>query len=56
MPEGSIIVVLAWFIAIAVSMIPFMLIQGVNFSLAASESSCGWTSSGLAVVEVTLAS
>lgn len=29
--EGSVIVVLAWLIAIAVSMIPFMLIQGLKF-------------------------
>ncbi len=56
LPEGSVIVVLAWLVAISVSMIPFMLIQGLNFSQAAFESTSGWTTTGLSVVDVTQAS
>ncbi|MEM8721462.1 MAG: potassium transporter TrkG [Cyanobacteria bacterium P01_G01_bin.39] len=56
LPEGSVIVVLAWLIAIAVGMIPFMLIQGLNFTQAAFESTSGWTTTGLSVVDVTQAS
>ena len=56
LPEGSVIVVLSWLVAIAVSMIPFMLIQGLNFSQAAFESTSGWTTTGLSVVDVTQAS
>ena len=56
LPEGSVIVLLSWLIAIAVSMIPFMLIQGLNFTQAAFESTSGWTTTGLSVVDVTQAS
>ena len=56
LPEGSVIVVLAWLIAIAVSMIPFMLVQGLNLSQASFESTSGWTTTGLSVVDVTQAS
>ena len=56
LPEGSVIVVLAWFVAIAVSIVPFMLIQGLNFSQAAFEATSGWTTTGLSVVDVTQAS
>ena len=56
LPEGSVIVVLAWLVAIAISMIPFMLLQGLNFSQAAFESTSGWTTTGLSVVDVTQAS
>ena len=56
LPEGSIIVVLSWLVAIAVGTIPFMLIQGLNFTQAAFESTSGWTTTGLSVVDVTQAS
>ena len=56
LPEGSVIVVLAWLVAIAAGTIPFMLIQGLNFSQAAFESTSGWTTTGLSVVDVTQAS
>ena len=56
LPEGSVIVFLSWLVAIAVSMIPFMLIQGLNFTQAAFESTSGWTTTGLSVVDVTQAS
>ena len=54
--EGSVIVLLAWLIAIAIGTIPFMLIQGLNFTQAAFESTSGWTTTGLSVVDVTQAS
>ena len=54
--EGSVIVLLAWLIAIAVGTIPFMLIQGLNFTQAMFESTSGWTTTGLSVVDVTQAS
>ena len=56
LPEGSVIVILAWLIAIAVGTIPFVLIQGLNFTQAAFESTSGWTTTGLSVVDVTQAS
>ena len=56
LPEGSVIVVLAWLVAIAVGTIPFMLVQGLNFTQAAFESTSGWTTTGLSVVDVTKAS
>lgn len=56
LPEGSVIVVLAWLIAIAFGTIPFMLVQGLNFTQAVFESTSGWTTTGLSVVDVTQAS
>lgn len=54
--EGSVIVVLAWIVAIVVGTIPFMLIQELNFTQAMFESTSGWTTTGLSVVDVTQAS
>ncbi|WP_319418618.1 TrkH family potassium uptake protein [Pleurocapsa sp. FMAR1] len=56
LPEGSVIVFLAWLVAIAVGTIPFILIQGLNFTQATFESTSGWTTTGLSVVDVTQAS
>ena len=56
LPEGSVIVVLAWLLAIVVGTIPFMLVHGLNFSQAMFESTSGWTTTGLSVVDVTQAS
>ncbi|MEO1006570.1 MAG: TrkH family potassium uptake protein [Cyanobacteria bacterium J06638_38] len=56
LPEGSVIVILAWLVAIAFGTIPFILIQGLNFTQAAFESTSGWTTTGLSVVDVTQAS
>ena len=56
LPEGSVIVILAWLVAIAIGTIPFILIQGLNFTQAAFESTSGWTTTGLSVVDVTQAS
>ena len=54
--EGSVIVVLAWLVAILVGTVPFMTIQGLNFTQAMFESTSGWTTTGLSVVDVTKAS
>ena len=54
--EGSVIVVLAWLVAILVGTFPFMTIQGLNFTQAMFESTSGWTTTGLSVVDVTKAS
>ena len=56
LPEGSVIVFLSWLVAIVVGTIPFMLIQGLNFTQAMFESTSGWTTTGLSVVDVTQAS
>ncbi|MGB5897125.1 MAG: TrkH family potassium uptake protein [Geitlerinemataceae cyanobacterium] len=54
--EGAVIVVVAWLLAIAVSTVPLMAIQGLNFTQAVFESTSGWTTTGLSVVDVTQAS
>ena len=54
--EGAVIVVLSWLLAIIVGTVPFMTIQGLNFTQAMFESTSGWTTTGLSVVDVTQAS
>ncbi|MDY7013943.1 MAG: TrkH family potassium uptake protein [Cyanobacteriota bacterium] len=54
--EGSIVVVFAWLLAIGVGTVPFMTVGGLNFTQAAFESTSGWTTTGLSVVDVTQAS
>jgi trk system potassium uptake protein len=51
--EGGIIVILAWVGAIFFSALPFLLTQQLNFTQAMFESTSGWTSTGLTVVDVT---
>jgi trk system potassium uptake protein len=51
--EGGIIVILAWVGAIFFSALPFLLSKQLNFTQAMFESSSGWTSTGLTVVDVT---
>ncbi|NJL78060.1 MAG: TrkH family potassium uptake protein [Richelia sp. RM2_1_2] len=54
--EGAVIVVLSWLVAIVVGTVPLMLVQGLNFTQAMFESTSGWTTTGLSVVDVTKAS
>ena len=54
--DGSIIVVLSWLIAIAFGIIPFVTISGLNFTQAVFESTSGWTTTGLSVIDVSQAS
>jgi trk system potassium uptake protein TrkH len=54
--EGSVIVVLAWLLAIMFGAAPFMLVGGLNFTQAMFEATSGWTTTGLSVVDVEQAS
>ncbi len=54
--DGTIIVVLSWILAIALGTIPFLSISGLNFTQAVFESTSGWTTTGLSVIDVTQAS
>lgn len=54
--EGAVIVVITWFLAVAVGIVPFMAIAGLNFTQAVFESTSGWTTTGLSVVDVESAS
>lgn len=53
--EGMVIVVLVWSIVALVGALPFMLILGLNFTQGVFESTSGWTTTGLSVVDVTTA-
>lgn len=50
--EGSVIVVLSWAVAIAAGAAPFQILSGLNFTQAVFESTSGWTTTGLSVVDV----
>jgi trk system potassium uptake protein TrkH len=54
--EGAVVVVLSWLLAIAFGTIPFLSVGGLNFTQAVFESTSGWTTTGLSVVDVTQAS
>ena len=54
--EGAVIVVLTWLLAIVVGVFPFMALEGLNFTQAMFESTSGWTTTGLSVVDVEQAS
>ena len=51
--EGAVIVVFSWLTAVLVGTIPFMTIADLNFTQAMFESTSGWTTTGLSVVDVT---
>jgi trk system potassium uptake protein len=51
-PESSVIVILTWIVAILVSTIPFIFISKLNFHQAVFESTSGWTTTGLSVINV----
>ncbi|MGB3296291.1 MAG: potassium transporter TrkG, partial [Phormidesmis sp.] len=51
--EGSVIVVLSWLLAVLVGTVPFLTVGGLNFTQAVFESTSGWTTTGLSVVDVT---
>lgn len=51
--EGAVIVVFTWIIAILIGTIPLMMISNLSFSQAIFESTSGWTTTGLSVVDVT---
>lgn len=49
--EGTVIIVLAWIMALFVGCIPFMLIEGMSFTHALFESTSGWSTTGLTVID-----
>lgn len=49
--EGGIIVLVSWILAIIGSAIPFMLADKLNFTQAIFESTSGWTTTGLTVMD-----
>lgn len=53
--EGMVIVVLTWLLATLVGAVPFLLAGGLTFTQAVFESTSGWTTTGLSVVDVTQA-
>jgi trk system potassium uptake protein TrkH len=55
MPEGAVIVVLTWLLATAAGAVPF-LFAGMGFTQALFESTSGWTTAGLSVLDVSQAS
>ncbi|MBN2429022.1 MAG: TrkH family potassium uptake protein [Deltaproteobacteria bacterium] len=54
--EGGVVVVLSWGFAILVGTVPFLTVGGLNFIQALFESTSGWTTTGLSVVDVSQAS
>ena len=54
--EGAVIVMLSWLLAIAFGTFPFLTVGGLNFTQAVFESTSGWTTTGLSVVDVAQAS
>ncbi len=50
--EGGVIVLVSWLWVMALAALPFMAIEGLNFSQAFFESVSGWTTTGLSVVDV----
>jgi trk system potassium uptake protein len=53
--EGAVIVTIVWVVAILVGTIPFMISLGLTFPQALFETTSGWTTTGLSVVDVTSA-
>jgi trk system potassium uptake protein TrkH len=50
--EGAVIVVLAWLAAILAGMVPFLVASGLNITGAIFESTSGWTTAGLSILDV----
>jgi trk system potassium uptake protein TrkH len=53
--EGSVVVVLSWALAVIFAAVPFVLVGGLDVTGAVFESTSGWTTTGLSVVDVTSA-
>ncbi len=56
MQEGAVIVVLTWLLAILMGTVPFVAVDRLNFTQALFESTSGWTTAGLSVIDVRQAS
>lgn len=55
MPEGSAIVILTWVLTLLVGAVPFMMASKLGFVHALFESTSGWTTAGLSVLDVSRA-
>ena len=53
--EGAVVVVIAWISAILVGALPLMAVGRLDFTQAIFESTSGWTTTGLSVVDVATA-
>lgn len=51
--QGGVIVVFSWGLACIVSALPFMLVEGMDFTHGLFESTSGWTTTGLTVLDYT---
>ena len=54
--EGGIIVLIGWIAVILFSAIPFLSLEGIDYSRGVFESVSAWTTTGLSVIDVTRAS
>jgi trk system potassium uptake protein TrkH len=54
--EGAVIVVLSWLLAVLAGCIPFLAVSRLGFTQALFESTSGWTTAGLSVLDVEQAS
>lgn len=50
--EGMVAILIAWVLAIVVGALPLMMISSLDFTQAIFESTSGWTTTGLSVVDV----
>lgn len=50
--EGAVLVLLSWVFAVVVGAIPFLTLPGMDATRAIFESTSGWTTTGLSVVDV----
>jgi trk system potassium uptake protein len=55
LPEGAVILLLTWFTAVTVGALPLLLVHELNLTLALFESTSGWTTTGLSVIDVSQA-
>lgn len=53
--EGMVAIVIAWTLAIFIGALPFYFIKDLTFSQAVFESTSGWTTTGLTMVDVSIA-
>jgi trk system potassium uptake protein TrkH len=56
MQEGAVIVVLTWLLATLAGAVPFLVVSRLGFTQAFFESTSGWTTAGLSVLDVSQAS
>lgn len=50
--DATVVVVLSWILAIGASTFPYLAFEGLNITQATFESTSGWTTTGLSVLEI----